>query len=166
MAPFICGWARLAIFAVFVAAFFGLHGAPILFSRYVLAIGVAILTGLVLQHTLMRGTASPFVMELPVWHIPHLKSLLLQSWQRLRGFLLRAGKVIVLVSMLIGALNSFSLSGKPVSDLNQSALASVSRTLTPLLAPVGVTDDNWQATVGLITGAMAKEVVVGTLNTR
>jgi len=165
MAPFISCGARLAIFAVFAAAFFGQHGALIVFSLYVLGIVVAILTGLVLKHTLMRGTASPFVMELPIWHVPHLKSLLLQSWQRLRGFLLRAGKVIVLVSMLIGALNSFSLSGKPVSDLNQSALASVSRTLTPLLTPIGVTDDNWQATVGLITGAMAKEVVVGTLNT-
>ncbi|MBM7345918.1 Fe(2+) transporter permease subunit FeoB [Pantoea coffeiphila] len=165
MAPFISCGARLAIFAVFAAAFFGQHGALIVFSLYVLGIVVAILTGLVLKHTLMRGTASPFVMELPVWHIPHLKSLLLQSWQRLRGFVLRAGKVIVLVSMLIGALNSFSLSGEPVSDLNQSALASVSRTLTPLLSPIGVTDDNWQATVGLLTGAMAKEVVVGTLNT-
>lgn len=165
MAPFISCGARLAIFAVFAAAFFGQHGAMVVFSLYVLGIVVAILTGLVLKHTLMRGTASPFVMELPVWHIPHLKSLLMQSWQRLRGFLLRAGKVIVLVSMVIGALNSFSLSGKPVSDLNQSALASVSRTLTPLLSPIGITDDNWQATVGLVTGAMAKEVVVGTLNT-
>lgn len=165
MAPFISCGARLAIFAVFAAAFFGQHGALVVFSLYVLGIVVAILTGLVLKHTLMRGAASPFVMELPVWHVPHLKSLLLQSWQRLRGFVLRAGKVIVLVSMLIGALNSFSLSGAPVSNLNESALASVSRTLTPLLSPIGVTRDNWQATVGLLTGAMAKEVVVGTLNT-
>ncbi len=165
MAPFISCGARLAIFAVFAAAFFGRHGALVVFSLYLLGIGVAILTGLMLRHTLMRGAASPFVMELPVWHIPHLKSLLLQSWQRLRGFVLRAGKVIVLVSILIGALNSFSLSGKPVSDLNQSALASVSRVLTPLLSPIGITEDNWQATVGLLTGAMAKEVVVGTLNT-
>ena len=165
MAPFISCGARLAIFAVFTAAFFGQHGSLIVFSLYLLGIVMAVLTGLTLRHTLMRGSASPFVMELPVWHVPHLKSLLLQSWQRLRGFVLRAGKVIVLVSMLIGALNSFSLNGEPVSDLNQSALASVSRTLTPLLAPVGVTEDNWQATVGLLTGAMAKEVVVGTLNT-
>jgi len=165
MAPFISCGARLAIFAVFTAAFFGQQGALIVFSLYILGIVMAILTGLVLKHTLMRGSASPFVMELPVWHIPHLKSLLLQSWQRLQGFVIRAGKVIVLVSMLIGALNSFSLNGQPASNMNQSALASVSRTLTPLLAPIGVTDDNWQATVGLLTGAMAKEVVVGTLNT-
>ncbi|NNS09640.1 MULTISPECIES: Fe(2+) transporter permease subunit FeoB [Erwinia] len=165
MAPFISCGARLAIFAVFAAAFFGQRGALVVFSLYLLGICAAIVTGLLLKHTLMRGNASPFVMELPLWHVPHAKSLLLQTWQRLRGFVLRAGKVIVLVSMLIGALNSFSFSGKPVSHLNDSALASVSQTLTPLLAPIGVHDDNWQATVGLLTGAMAKEVVVGTLNT-
>src|SRR5690606_24416373 len=154
----------LAIFAVFASAFFGQRGALAVFSLYLLGILMAILTGLMLKHTLMRGEASPFVMELPVYHVPHLKSLLLQTWQRLKGFVLRAGKVIVVVSVFIGALNSFSFSGKPVNTINDSALASVSKVLTPLLAPIGVGQDNWQATVGLFTGAMAKEVVVGTLN--
>ncbi len=165
MAPFMSCGARLAIFAVFSAAFFGKDGAMVVFSLYLLGIVVAILTGLVLKHTVMRGEASPFVMELPVYHIPHLKSLLLQTWQRLKGFVVRAGKVIIVASMIIGALNSFSFSGKPVDTINDSALASVSKVLTPLLHPLGVTSDNWQATVGLVTGAMAKEVVVGTLNT-
>ncbi|QKJ85289.1 Ferrous iron transport protein B [Paramixta manurensis] len=165
MAPFMSCGARLAIFAVFAAAFFGQNGALVVFSLYIIGIVVAILTGLLLKHTLMRGDASPFVMELPVWHVPHLKSLLLQTWQRLQGFVLRAGKVIVVASMLIGALNSFSFSGKAVDSINDSALATVSRSVTPLLAPIGVHNDNWQATVGLVTGAMAKEVVVGTLNT-
>jgi ferrous iron transport protein B len=165
MAPFMSCGARLAIFAVFSATFFTQGGALMVFSLYLLGIVVAILTGLLLKHTLMRGEASPFVMELPVYHVPHLKSLLLQAWQRLKGFVLRAGKVIVLVSIFIGALNSFSLSGKPVDNLTDSALASVSNVMTPLLAPIGVQPDNWQATVGLVTGAMAKEVVVGTLNT-
>ncbi len=165
MAPFMSCGARLAIFAVFAAAFFGQQGALVVFSLYMLGIVMAILTGLMLKHTIMRGEASPFVMELPVYHVPHLKSLLLQTWQRLKGFVLRAGKVIVIVSIFIGALNSFSFSGKPVDNINDSALASVSRVLTPLLKPIGVHEDNWQATVGLFTGAMAKEVVVGTLNT-
>ncbi|MEL2297525.1 hypothetical protein AAER73_27265, partial [Klebsiella pneumoniae] len=71
-------------------------------------------TGLLLKHTLMRGEASPFVMELPLYHVPHLKSLLLQTWSRLRGFVVRAGKVIILVSLVIGGLNSITLDGKPV----------------------------------------------------
>ncbi|KAB8312386.1 Fe(2+) transporter permease subunit FeoB [Erwinia endophytica] len=165
MAPFMSCGARLAIFAVFSAAFFGKNGAIIVFSLYLLGITAAILTGLILRHTLLRGEAAPFVMELPTWHVPHVKSLLLQTWQRLKSFVVRAGKVIVAVSVLIGALNSFSFSGQPVSSINDSALATVSRYLTPLLNPMGVDDDNWQATVGLVTGAMAKEVVVGTLNT-
>ncbi len=165
MAPFMSCGARLAIFAVFSAAFFGQQGALVVFSLYILGIVMAILTGLMLKHTLMRGEATPFIMELPVYHIPHLKSLLMQTWQRLQGFIIRAGKVIIVVSIFIGALNSFSLSGKAVDNINDSALASVSKTFTPLLKPIGVHEDNWQATVGLFTGAMAKEVVVGTLNT-
>lgn len=73
--------------------------------------------------------------------------------------------MIVIVSIFLSALNSFSLSGKVVDNINDSALASVSRVITPVFKPIGVHEDNWQATVGLFTGAMAKEVVVGTLNT-
>lgn len=165
MAPFMSCGARLAIFAVFAAAFFGQDGALAVFSLYVLGIVMAILTGLMLKYTIMRGEASPFVMELPVYHVPHLKSLIIQTWQRLKGFVLRAGKVIVIVSIFLSALNSFTLSGKAADNINDSALASVSRVITPLFKPIGVHADNWQATVGLFTGAMAKEVVVGTLNT-
>ena len=165
MAPFMSCGARLAIFAVFAAAFFGQNGALAGFSLYVLGIVMAILTGLMLKHTIMRGEAAPFVMELPVYHVPHLKSLVIQTWQRLKGFVLRAGKVIVIVSIFLSALNSFTLDGKAADSINDSALASVSRVITPLFKPIGVHADNWQATVGLFTGAMAKEVVVGTLNT-
>ena len=117
MAPFMSCGARLAIFAVFAAAFFGQEGALAVFSLYVLGIVMAILTGLMLKHTIMRGEASPFVMELPVYHVPHLKSLIIQTWQRLKGFVLRAGKVIVVVSIFLSALNSFTLSGGPRTTL-------------------------------------------------
>ncbi len=165
MAPFMSCGARLAIFAVFAAAFFGQQGAVAVFSLYLLGVVMAILTGLMLKYTLLRGEASPFVMELPVYHVPHLKSLLLQTWQRLKGFVIRAGKVIIIVSIFLSAMNSFSLNGRTVHNINDSALASISRVFTPLLEPIGVQGDHWQATVGLVTGAMAKEVVVGTLNT-
>ncbi|ERK09414.1 Ferrous iron transport protein B [Pantoea sp. AS-PWVM4] len=164
IAPFMSCGARLAIFAVFAAAFFDTHSASLVFSLYVLGMVVAIGTGLVLKHTLLRGEASPFIMELPVYHRPHLKSLLLQTWQRLKMFIVRAGRVIILVSMLIGVLSSFSLTGRTVDNINDSALAAASKVITPVLLPIGVTQDNWQATVGLVTGIMAKEVVVGTLN--
>ncbi len=99
MAPFMSCGARLAIFAVFAAAFFGQNGALAVFSLYVIGIVMAVLTGLMLKYTIMRGEATPFVMELPVYHVPHVKSLIIQTWQRLKGFVLRAGKVIIVVSV-------------------------------------------------------------------
>lgn len=164
IAPFMSCGARLAIFAVFAAAFFDAHSASLIFSLYVLGIVVAILTGLIMKHTLLKGEATPFVMELPVYHKPHVKSLLIQTWQRLKMFVIRAGRVIIVVSMVIGLLSGFDFKGTPVSNINDSALAASSKVITPLLAPIGVSDDNWQATVGLVTGIMAKEVVIGTLN--
>jgi len=164
IAPFMSCGARLAIFAVFAATFFSTHGSSLVFSLYLLGILVAIVTGLILKHTLLGGEASPFIMELPVYHRPHLKSLLIQTWQRLKMFVVRAGRVIILVSMLMGVLTSFSFNGQPVDDINQSALATTSKAITPVLLPIGVIQDNWQATVGLVSGIMAKEVVVGTLN--
>ncbi|EBP2521095.1 Fe(2+) transporter permease subunit FeoB [Salmonella enterica] len=165
MTPFISCGARLAIFSIFATAFFGQHGALVVFSLYLLGIVMAIITGLTLKYTVLRGEASPFVMELPLYHVPQFKSLVIQTWQRLSGFVLRAGKVIVFASIFVSALTSFSLSGELVDNINDSALASVSKEITPVLIPMGVHRDNWQATVGLISGAMAKEVVIGTLNT-
>lgn len=92
MAPFMSCGARLAIFAVFAAAFFGQNGALAVFSLYVLGIVMAILTGLMLKHTIMRGEASPFVMELPVYHVPHIKSLIIQTWQRLKALCCAPGR--------------------------------------------------------------------------
>ncbi|WP_216782185.1 Fe(2+) transporter permease subunit FeoB [Candidatus Profftia tarda] len=165
MAPFMSCGARLAIFAIFSTAFFGQGDALIVFSLYIIGIVMAILTGLMLKHTIIRGEPYPFVMELPAYHVPNLKILLMQTWPRLKDFILRAGKIIISASIVIGILNSFSFSGKPVDCMNDSVLASVSKIMTPLLKPIGIRRDNWQAMVGLITGAMAKEVVVSTLNT-
>lgn len=164
MAPFMSCGARLAIFAVFAAAFYGQQGALIVFSLYLLGIVVAILTGLMLKLTLLRGETTPFVMELPVYHVPHIRSLLAQTWQRLKMFLLGAGKVIIAAGIVVGMLSSFTLRGTAAETINTSALASAGKAITPLLAPMGVSPDNWQATVGLLSGVLAKEVVVGTLN--
>ncbi|TKI05023.1 Fe(2+) transporter permease subunit FeoB [Martelella alba] len=164
MAPFMSCGARLAIFAVFAAAFFEHHGAALVFSLYLLGIATAVLTGLLLKATLLRGEAPPFIMELPTYHLPRLTNLLPQTWQRLKTFLLRAGKVIIAAGVMIGLLSGFTLRGAATDAIEQSALASVGRTLTPLLSPLGVRGDNWQATVGLMSGVLAKEVVIGALN--
>lgn len=159
MAPFMSCGARLAIFVVFAGAFFPEHGGLVIFSLYVIGILVAMLTGFILQKTVFKRSATPFIQELPIYHTPRLQTLWLLTWQRLRGFVLRAGRMIVPVCILIGSLNSIHLND------NTTPLSWIGKGITPILAPMGVQSDNWPASVSLITGTMAKEVVVGSLNT-
>ena len=164
MAPFMSCGARLAIFALFATAFFGSAGAALTFSLYLLGIAVAVVTGLVLKQTLLSGASSQAIMELPLWHVPVMRSLLLQTWFRLHAFVVRAGAVIVVACVAISLLSGLTAQGDVARRVDDSVLASASRYVTPLFAPMGIRADNWQATVGLVTGAMAKESVVGTLN--
>jgi ferrous iron transport protein B len=166
MSPFMSCGARLAIFVVFATAFFPAHGGFMLFLLYIIGIIVAIGTGLLLKYTVLDKSVAPFVMELPVYHFPYMKSIFIMTWQRLRGFLLRAGKVIVPVCLLVGSLNAIQLDGTIHAEGSQDSILSVTgRAITPILHPLGVEQNNWPAAVGLITGTLAKEVVVGTLNT-
>lgn len=161
MAPFMSCGARLAIYAVFVTAFFPHHGGSVVFALYLIGILAALLTGFLLKHTLVKTENTPFIMELPKYHQPHFKSLLQLSWQRTKGFLFRAGRMIIPVTLLIGVLNTLHWPKQP----NLSVLAKTSQVITPVFKPMGITENNWPATVGLVTGTLAKEVVVGTLNT-
>ena len=166
MAPFISCGARLAIFAVFAAAFFPQSGALVVFSLYLIGIIGAILTGYVIKFTFLRGKSAPFIMELPVYHLPNFRAIVRQSWQRLKSFIFRAGKVIIPMCIIIGTLNSIEMNGKVVAGgSKQSILARTGVLITPVFQPMGITSDNWPATVGLLTGSLAKEVVIGTLNT-
>src|SRR5207248_1705410 len=109
--------------------------------------------------------SSPLVMELPAYHWPSPWSLIRNAWHRLKNFIFRAGKVIVPVCMLIGALNAVTLKGENPSLHKDSILSQIGHTIPPVLAPMGIEQDNWPAAVGLLTGVLAKEVVIGTLNT-
>lgn len=167
MTPFMSCGARLAIFAVFVSAFFPRGGQNIVFALYLIGLSMAMLTGFILRHTLLKGEPSPLIMELPVYHWPHIKTLSLHAWQRLKSFVFRAGKLIVPICVLIGALNTFTLDGsiKTGEGDAHSLLSFIGQFATPIFTPMGIHVDNWPATVGLVTGILAKEVVVGTLNT-
>lgn len=167
MMPFMSCGARLAIFAVFASAFFPQGGQNIIFLLYITGIVVALLTGLILRKTVLTGESAPLILELPQYHMPLWGSLWRHMWQRLQHFLKRASKVIIPVCVLIGVLNSVTLTGQLSHSeaSRQSLLSEVGRVVTPVLEPMGVKQDNWPATVGLVTGVLAKEVVVGTLNT-
>ncbi len=166
MSPFMSCGARLAIFAVFTAAFFPTGGHNVVFVLYLTGIVIAVLTGLLLRKTVLKGDPAPLLMELPPYHVPDIKKLMLNVWQRLSGFVLRAGKLIVPICVLLGVLSGLDADGSISNgdgDTN-SLLAAAGRMVTPIFEPMGIFADNWPATVGLLTGVLAKEVVIGTLN--
>lgn len=165
MSPFMSCGARLAIYAVFTAAFFPVGGQNVVFILYLTGIVMAMLTGLLLRKTVLKGDPAPLAMELPPYHLPHFKTLGLHAWQRLQGFVLRAGKLIIPICILIGAFSAININGTLNADGDVNSLLSMlGRLITPIFAPMGIHQDNWPATVGLLTGVLAKEVVVGTLN--
>lgn len=165
MSPFMSCGARLAIFTVFVAAFFPEGGQNIIFLLYLIGIGMAVLTGLLLKKTLLKGELTPMVLEMPDYQLPHWRSLFIHAWHRLRRFVLNAGKLIIPTCLILGFLNNINTEGKWLSETKtESLLASVGQKVAPLFSPMGIEEDNWPAAVGLLTGIMAKEVVIGTLN--
>ena len=165
MNPFMSCGARLPVYALFAAAFFPVGGQNIVFGLYLFGIFVAVLTGLIMRHTLFKGNSSPFIMELPNYHLPRLQSVLLRTWDRLKTFILNAGKVIVPMVLILNFLNALGTDGHfGRENSNQSVLSGIGRSLTPLFAPMGIAQDNWPATVGIFTGILAKEAVVGTLD--
>jgi ferrous iron transport protein B len=165
MAPFMSCGARLPVYALFAAAMFPTGGQNLVFALYMIGIGFAVMTGLVLKTTLLQGEATPFVMELPPYHLPTPRGILLRTWERLKQFLYRAGRVIVAVVVVLSFFNSWGTDGTfGNQDTDRSVLAAAGKSITPALAPMGISEDNWPATVGMLTGIFAKETVVGTLN--
>ena len=165
MNPFMSCGARLPVYALFAAAFFPVGGQNLVFGLYLIGIAVAVFTGLIMRHTLFKGEATPFIMELPAYHIPRLRSVLLRTWDRLKTFIFNAGKVIVPMVLVLNFLNAMGTDGSfGRENSDQSVLSEIGRNLTPIFKPMGIENDNWPATVGIFTGVLAKEAVVGTLN--
>ncbi|HNQ03297.1 MAG TPA: Fe(2+) transporter permease subunit FeoB [Thiobacillaceae bacterium] len=165
MAPFMSCGARLPVYVLFAAAFFPQGGQNVVFGLYIIGIAVAVATGLVLKNTVLKGEATPFIMELPPYHLPTLKGILLHTWDRLKSFIVRAGRVIVPMVLVLNFLNALGTDGSfGHEDSDRSMLAEVGRTISPAFAPMGLTPENWPAAVGIFTGVLAKEAVVGTLD--
>lgn len=165
MNPFMSCGARLPVYALFAAAFFPASGQNIVFALYLTGIAVAIVTGLLMKRTLLPGNSSGFMMELPPYHLPTLKGILLRAWDRVRLFIKEAGQVIILMVLALNLLNSIGTDGSfGNEDSEKSVLSAASRVVTPAFAPLGIREDNWPAVVGIFSGILAKEVVVGTLD--
>lgn len=159
-----CG-ARLPVFALFAAAFFATGAQNVVFGLYLLGIVVAVITGLLLKGTVLSGHSAPFLMELPLYHMPTLRGVLIRTWERLKAFVFKAGKFIVMVAIVLTVLNSLGRDGSFGNENTEnSVLANIAQGMAPVFKPMGVREENWPASVGLITGIFAKEVVVGTLD--
>ncbi len=165
MSPFMSCGARLPVYALFAAAFFADSGQNIVFLLYLIGIAAALFTGLMLKKTILMGSNSINIMELPLYEWPKLSYLFKRVWQRTRSFVLGAGKTIIVVVCVLNFFNSLGTDGEfGHHDTQDSLLSRSAQVVTPLLAPMGVKEDNWQASVGIITGLFAKEALVATFN--
>jgi len=165
MTPFMSCGARMPVYALFAAAFFPTGGQNLVFLLYLMGIAVAIMTGFILKKTLLKGDPSPFIMEMPPYHLPTFRGVALRVGDRLGSFLVKAGKVLVPVIVVLGFMNSIGTDGSFGNEESEnSVLAATGKALVPVFRPFGMQDDNWPAAVGLFTGIFAKEAVVGTLD--
>lgn len=156
--PFMSCSARLPVYALIVAAFFSAYQGWVIFSLYLLGIVVAIIVAAIFKKTIFKGMSAPFVMELPPYRIPTVKGALIHMWERGVLFLKKAGTVILALSVVIWALSSLPVGVEYASQ--DSITGQIGTTLAPVFAPLGFGE--WQATVAIIYGFMAKEVVVST----
>ena len=161
LTPFMSCSAKIPIYAVFTAAFFPQHAVLAMALLYFGGMVVGVLISLLLNHTVFRGNPVPFVMELPNYRLPTLKSVAMLLWDKARDFLQRAFTVIFVATLAIWFLESFDLHLNFVTDSSRSLLASIGRILAPVFRPLGFED--WRVTTALITGFTAKEAVVSTL---
>lgn len=165
MAPYMSCGARLTVYALFAAAFFPNNGQNVVFGLYLFGIVIAILSAFLVRRHLLPEATSHFILELPPYHVPILRNILIQTWQRLKGFVVRAGKAIVIVVIILNVANSLGTDGTVGNEnTEKSVLSQIGKTITPIFSPMGIEEDNWPATVGIFTGIFAKEVVVGTLD--
>ncbi|HOA24156.1 MAG TPA: ferrous iron transport protein B [Aggregatilineales bacterium] len=168
LVPFMSCGARLPVYIVIGVALFGARAGTLVFAMYILGIVVAILVGLLLKHTLFRSDEeAPFVIELPPYRVPSLKSVLLHTWERTKGFVEHATSVILIASIIVWLLVSIPVTAAGEAsfaqvDAENSALAAVSRWIAPAFEPAGF--GNWQSASSLVTGFIAKEMIVSTLN--
>ena len=157
--PFVSCSARLPVYTLFAAAFFPGREKYIVFSLYALGILVAIAVGLVFKKTLFKADETPFIMELPQYRFPSPKNLFLHIWDRVKGFIIKAGTLIFGASVVLWFMLNYNFSGP--SEINSSIGASIGKMIAPLFAPLGF--GSYQASLSLLTGVLAKEVVIANM---
>lgn len=160
LAPFMSCNARLPVYVIFAGLFFPDNASMVVASLYILGILVAFILGLVFKNTLFKKDEEPFIIELPEYKVPEVRSVLAQLWDKSKSFLKKAGTIIFAMSVVIWFLQSFNFTGM-VEDITHSFLYNIGSFIAPIFAPLGFGD--WQASVSLLTGLMAKETIISTM---
>ena len=158
--PFMTCGAKLPVMALFGAIFFPENADDVVFAMYLIGIVVAIIASSILSRTVFGKDDTSFVLELPPYRLPDFKTVLLETWDKGKGYLIKAGTIIFAMSVLIWFLSSFSLSGM-VDDMSESLLATFGGWMSTLFAFHGFGD--WEAGSAILTGIMAKEAVISTM---
>jgi len=161
LTPFMSCTAKLPIYAFFVSAFFPKRGGLIMVGLYLLGIITGILAALLYKGSLFRGEPVPFVMELPNYRLPGLRNVAQLLWEKAKDFLQRAFSVILIATVAVWFLQSFDFKLHMVDEAGDSILASVASLFVPMMKPIGLGD--WRIIVSLVSGFMAKESVVSTM---
>ena len=160
--PFMSCSAKLPVYGLLSAAFFGPWAGLVVFGLYVIGMAVGILSGILFKHTLFAGEPAPFVLELPPYRFPSIENITTHVWQKVKGFLVKAGTLILAMSVVLWLLQSFDFSLHMVDDAGESMLGTLGALIAPVFAPLGF--GFWQAAVALLTGFIAKEMVVSSLS--
>ena len=152
--------ARLPVYSIFAAVFFPNYMGLIVASLYFLGILLAFIIGIIFKNTIFKNEEEPLLIELPEYKLPSLKNLLNQLYEKTKSFLIKAGTLIFAMSIVLWFLSNFNLSG--ITDVNNSILSSIGNFIAPIFKPLGF--GNWQASVSLLTGLIAKETVVSSMS--
>jgi len=161
LTPFMSCGAKIPIYALFTAAFFPKHQAFVMISLYLMGIVFGILSGFIMKKTIFKGAPVPFVMELPNYRFPSVKTVLILMWEKAKDFIQRAFTVIFIATVIIWFLQSFDMRLNYNTDGTDSILASIGRLISGVFHPIGISD--WRVSTALITGFTAKEAVISTL---
>ena len=151
--------ARLPVYSIFASVFFPKYVGLVVASLYFLGIILAFILGIIFKHLIFKNEEEPLLIELPEYKLPSLKNLFVQLYEKSKNFLIKAGTLIFAMSIILWFLSNFNFSG--MTDVNDSILASIGGFIAPIFKPLGF--GNWQSSVSLLTGLIAKETVVSSM---
>lgn len=159
--PFMSCGAKLPVYALFAGVFFTAYKGLVVFSMYLIGFALAIIAGLIMKKTIFKTNMAPFIMELPTYRLPMLSSVLKNTWDKCRGFLIKAGTIIFAMSIVIWLAQSFTPSLAYTTNSAESIFGKLGSLIAPIFTPLGF--GNWKPAVSLLSGLVAKEAVVSTM---